>query len=253
MSDKEKVWEVYGEKNPYFGVVSVERFQQENLNEETLNDFFQTGEDYVERIWEEIEENLIKNFRPNRALDFGCGVGRLTIPIAKRSEKTVGMDISEQMLKESENNCQKFDVKNAEFELSDETLSKVSGEFDFVHTFIVLQHINPKIGVGIFRRMVEMLADGGIGVLHVQYANMISSSTQKIRNKIYRYLPFIYSLRNIIVNQKNEPLIPLYQYDLNTLLQILQTNDCHNCLVRFSRHGIDGVVFIFQKKREEFY
>lgn len=253
MSDKEKVWEVYGEKNAYFGVVSTENFQQENINEETISEFFQTGEDYIERIWGEIENNLVKDFKPQRAFDFGCGVGRLTIPIAKRSEKAVGMDISEQMLKESENNCQKFGIKNTEFVLSDETLSKVSGEFDFVHSFIVLQHINPKIGVGIFRRMVEMLSENGIGVLHVQYANTVSSFAQKLRNKIYRYFPFVYTARNIILKQKNEPLIPLYEYDLNELFQILQANDCHNCLIRFSRHGIDGVLFIFQKTRKEFY
>lgn len=253
MSDKEKVWEVYGEKNAYFGVVSTEQFQQENLTEKALEEFFQTGEDYIERIWEEIENNLVKDFSPQRSFDFGCGVGRLAIPIARRSGKVVGMDISEQMLKKSKENAQKYGIENAEFVLSDENLSKVSGEFDFVHSFIVLQHINPKIGNGIFRRMVEMLSDGGIGVLHVQYSNTVSSAAQRLRNKIYRHLPFIYSVRNSILKQKNEPLIPLYEYDLNVLMQILQTNNCHNCFVRFSSHGIDGVLFIFQKKRLEFY
>jgi len=32
--------------------------------------------------------------RPARALDFGCGAARLVIPLAKRFEEVVGIDIS---------------------------------------------------------------------------------------------------------------------------------------------------------------
>lgn len=253
MSVKEKVWEVYGEKNPYYAVCSLDGFRVENIDDEVLESFFQSGHDYVERIWTEIESNLVENFKPERTLDFGCGVGRLTIPLAQRSGKIVGVDISERMVVQAKKNCEAYNVSNAEFALSDDRLTRVSGPFDFVHSFIVLQHIDPKIGIGLFRRMVEMLTQGGVGVLHVQYANLVPSRAQRIRNKIYRRVPFVYSLRNIALRQKHEPLIPTHEYDLNSLFQILQANDCHRCSVRFSRHGADGVLFFFQKQRAEFY
>lgn len=253
MSDKEKVWEVYGEKNPYYAVSTFDQFRSENINEETLESFFQSGEEYVERIWTEIEKNLTEGFEPQRALDFGCGVGRLTIPLAQRSASVLGVDVSEGMINEAKKNCERFDVNNVEFVLSDDTLSRVDGKFDFVHSFIVLQHIDPKIGVGLFRRMIEMLTQEGVGVLHVQYANLLPSKAQRFRNRIYRRVPLIYSLRNIAFGQKNEPLVPMHDYNLNTLVRILQANDCHKCLIRFSSHGNDGVLFFFRKEKAELY
>ena len=53
---------------------------------------------------------------------------------------------------------------------SDDDLSKVTGTFDLIHSFIVLQHIATSRGEKIFRRMLSLLNEGGIGFLHFTYA-----------------------------------------------------------------------------------
>ena len=253
MDKIEKKWEHFGEKNPYFAVLTFDKYQNENLNDEILEEFFKSGEHHVERIWREIENNFENDFHPKKSLDFGCGVGRLTIPIAKRSEKVVGVDISSNMLDEARKNAEKMGFDNLEFIKGDDTLSKVSGDFDFIHSFIVFQHINPTIGEVIFKKMVKLLSVGGIGVLHFAYTNNKSTLAQKVRFKLYRDISLTYKIRNIVLGKEDEELIPMYNYDLNRIMSVLQKNDCHQCTVKFSDHGVEGVVLFFKKNKENLY
>jgi SAM-dependent methyltransferase len=254
MSDSESIWEYFGENDPYFAVNTISEMRSESLDEDKIKLFFERGEDYIKKIWLEIEKHFAPDFKPQRSLDFGCGVARMTLPIAKRSAgEAVGVDISTSMLKVAQKNADMFGVKNVSFIKGDDNISKVTGEFDFIHSIVVFQHINPKTGVGIFKRMVEMLSEDGIGVLHVTYGDSVSTGGQKFRFKIYRDLPLAYRMRNLVLRKRNEPLLPIYLYNLNQLMLILQQNDCHNCHIRFSHHGFDGVLLFFQKKKEDLY
>jgi 2-polyprenyl-3-methyl-5-hydroxy-6-metoxy-1,4-benzoquinol methylase len=38
------------------------------------------------------------DFAPRRVLDFGCGVGRVTLPLARRVDAVVAIDIADSML-----------------------------------------------------------------------------------------------------------------------------------------------------------
>lgn len=253
MNKVEKNWEHFGETNPYFAVISQEKFKANNLDENLLDEFFASGEAHVERIWTEIESHFINDFKPARALDFGCGVGRLTLPIAKRAGVATGVDISQKMLEEAERNARRFDLSNLEFIKGDETLSKIKGKYDFIHSFIVFQHIKPKIGERIFERLVESLDENGIGVLHLTYADTQTSASQKKRARLYRDFPVAYKIRNTILRRADEAPFPMYLYDLNRIIAILQRNDCHRCAARFSYHGIEGVVLFFQKGKQILY
>jgi len=44
-------------------------------------------------------------------IDFGCGPGFYTIPLARIAARTVGIDISEKMLQRAAQNCKKDNVK----------------------------------------------------------------------------------------------------------------------------------------------
>jgi tRNA/tmRNA/rRNA uracil-C5-methylase (TrmA/RlmC/RlmD family) len=122
MSEKDKVWEFYGKTNPYFGVSTIDKFKDENLTRSAKDEFFQTGEAHIVRIWGEIEGSFINDFKPKRALDFGCGVGRLVLPLSSRCAEVVGVDISPQMLEETGRNCAERGITNVDLALSDEDL-----------------------------------------------------------------------------------------------------------------------------------
>ncbi len=252
MSKVKEEWEYWGDKDPYYAVSTFDKFRKENLTEANKEDFFQTGYEHINKIWNEIENNFEKHFKPNKGLDFGCGVGRLVVPLAEKCEKILGVDISDLMLEEATRNCQSREITNADFLQTDEFLDDNSDKFDFAHSFIVFQHINPEQGEKIVRKIVESLADDGIGVLHFVYANN-PNDRNFWRFKIYRDYPVVNQLKNLVKGGGQEPLIPMYIYDLNKIFLLLQENGCHKCLVRFSFHGMNGILIIFQKKENSDY
>lgn len=246
----DKNWQVIGERMPYFGVITKDEFKPEALDQNAVDEFFATGDAHIETVLAWVQHYIVENFQPTRCLDFGCGVGRLVIPLAKRFPEVVGVDISKGMLEEANRNCEKLGLKNVTFVESDDELSKVNGKFDFIHSFIVLQHIDPPRGEKIFKRILDILNEDGVGFLHFTYARDKDKLSERIIKWLRENVPLVHGLINLIKGRDfNYPHIPMNQYDLNRLLRVLQENDCDRTVLNFTKHGRDlGIVLMFQKK-----
>lgn len=94
---------------------------------------------------------------------FGCGVGRLLLPLARRCQTAVGIHASDGMLREAEKVCQMEKVRNISLVKGDDNCSSQAPGFDFINSFIVFQHIPCDRGVRLFRRLLELLNEGGVG------------------------------------------------------------------------------------------
>jgi SAM-dependent methyltransferase len=127
------------------------------------SEFFATGESEVGQLMQTLQGlGYPKLFR--NALDFGCGVGRLTLPLSHRFENTWGIDISAPMLEQA-----KANVPRARFLLSDSNrLSFADGTFDLVYTAMVLQHLpHPRLISGYIGEFLRIIGVRGIAVFHV--------------------------------------------------------------------------------------
>src|SRR6185369_10304549 len=134
-------WEKFGKKDPYFGVLTADKFQRQNLTDESKEEFFKSGYDYVENVVITIRKHIDPTFSIEKALDFGCGVGRLVIPLAEISKSVDGIDVSESMLNEARKNCESRSIANVNLLKSDDNLSGLNDTYNFIHSFIVFQHI----------------------------------------------------------------------------------------------------------------
>jgi ubiquinone/menaquinone biosynthesis C-methylase UbiE len=104
------------------------------------DEFFARGEAEVSSLLTRCHELGITP-RYGRALDFGCGVGRLTRALGSRFSQCVGIDISGEMISLARKFNEQF--SNCEFLVShSDRLPFPDESFDFVSTFIVLQHIH---------------------------------------------------------------------------------------------------------------
>lgn len=100
------------------------------------------------------------------ALDFGCGVGRLTQALALRFASCVGVDISQQMIQKAESinrfsRCRYVTNSDARLPFTDAT-------FSFIYSNIVLQHVPRRFSTGYLQEFVRVLAQGGVLVFGVQ-------------------------------------------------------------------------------------
>lgn len=96
--DTDRDWELFGQSDPYWAVVTHEKYHINNLNNDTIEEFYETGEKQIDWILTTIRKQLDPSFKPVSAMDFGCGVGRLSLGLAKRCRSVVGVDISNGML-----------------------------------------------------------------------------------------------------------------------------------------------------------
>ena len=211
-------WDKWGEIDPYFGVLSSDEYHAENLNEQSRAKFFGTGDEQINNILANVRHHLDTDYQPARSLDFGCGVGRLVIPLAGVSEVVVGVDVSDHMLAEVASNCDERQIENVSFVKSDDGLTQLSGSFDLIHSSIVLQHIPTKRGMRIIDALLSHLEPGGVMVIQFYYA---CDAPKLIRALVkLRYsLPIANVARNLLRGRPpREPAMQLHTYDFGTII-----------------------------------
>jgi SAM-dependent methyltransferase len=152
-----------------------------------LAEFFDTGEAEISEVLKAADD-LGDPVRRERALDFGCGVGRLSRPLAERFRECVGLDISEGMVKlarelnEDRPNC-RF-VVNAAPDLG----LLESESFDFVYSSLVLQHM-PSVEMveAYVAEFLRILRPGGLAVFQALSHIPLALRLQP-RRRVYAFL-----------------------------------------------------------------
>lgn len=131
------------------------------------NEFFQTGEREVSAVLHRCRELQIAPKNYDRALDFGCGVGRLTRAWASWFSECVGVDVSSEMVSRARELNRGF--SNCKFIANDsDNLPFSDCAFDFVSSFIVLQHLRSERQILRFvAEFVRVLRPGGVIVFQL--------------------------------------------------------------------------------------
>ncbi|MEQ1517644.1 MAG: methyltransferase domain-containing protein, partial [Usitatibacteraceae bacterium] len=126
----DSAWQAWGEKDPYYGVITDPKFRRAELTAQAKKEFFDSGFAHVDYVLQMIRQHIAPAFSPSSVLDFGCGVGRLVVPFAKIAPEVVGMDVSTAMLEEASRNCVEHSIDNVQLCLSDDDLSSLVGAFN---------------------------------------------------------------------------------------------------------------------------
>lgn len=129
-------------------------------------EFLASGERDVDALLGQVREQGISVAR-GRALDFGCGLGRLTLPLARRFERAVGVDVALGMVERARELAAGVGnvayVHNAEPHLA----CLESSSFDFICSLITLQHVPSDAARAYIGEFVRLLAPGGVAVFQV--------------------------------------------------------------------------------------
>ena len=247
-NDSDRDWQAWGESNAYFGVLADPKFLDANLNDESLTEFFDSGERHVEHVYRVIRASIRPDFQPDKILDYGCGVGRLVIPFARRSGTVVGVDVSRAMLDKAQMNCDKYQATSVQLVHVQELGSLTPGSFDLVHSFIVFQHIPFARGEVIFRKLISLLAEEGVGAVQFIYADSCSALRRGIRGLRER-VNLIHKLMNLVQGKPfSTPLMQMNSYSLDRIFDILADNGCSSLHAELTNHGgFHGAMLYFEK------
>ena len=155
----------------------------------TPDEFFATGEAEVSSVLNRCRELGIP-LKFGRALDFGCGVGRLTRAFASRFSECVGIDVSGEMVSQAQNFNR--EVSNCDFVVNhSHTLPFPDESFDFVSSFIVLQHMSDEAEIlGWIVEFVRVLRLGGTVVFQLPDKPSLRRRIQG-RRRLWSLLQFL--------------------------------------------------------------
>jgi SAM-dependent methyltransferase len=242
MADSDENWRLWGERDPYYGVLTNPRFRKDSIAA-NRQIFFEDGQVFVGHWLGEIEKHFGALPR-GRALDFGCGVGRLTIPLSDHFESVTGLDISQGMLEEARRNSA---GRNIEYLLSNDALSPVDGTFDLVNSVMVLQHIPVPRGMAIMSRLLSRVQKGGVCLIQIS-TKRHHGWWSELRYRFRHDLPGGQTVLNLLERRAADtPVMQMNEYSLDAVFALFQAHGFGDMLVRYDRHGSTGVAIIISR------
>jgi SAM-dependent methyltransferase len=245
-------WESIARTDPYWGVFTDERYRKANLTDEAKARFFATGEGLVTGWLKVLANRFNCPQQVDTALEFGCGVGRLLLPLARRSRRAIGVDVSPTMLQHCAENARDAGLDNVELVGDLASLDPNRAALDLVLSFVVFQHIPTDAGMGYLDALLSLLRPGGWGFVHLTYANDIGHIPKEGADTgaPYRY----YQRRGdqLLRFGKGpppaEPRQEMNHYNLNQVMCLLVDNRVFRHFATHTRHaGVLGTELYFQK------
>jgi ubiquinone/menaquinone biosynthesis C-methylase UbiE len=179
-----KDWEELADLDPKWAVLTEASKQYGKWEDD---EFFLTGKKEIENFINKASAIGV-NIDGEQALDFGCGLGRLTRALSPYFDKVYGTDISQRMIDgaKSLNKDEKLVfIHNPRHDLScfaDEQLA-------FIYSNITLQHIPDREAIKKYiLEFIRILKPGGYALFYLpsipQYS-ILKEKGLKLRGKIY--------------------------------------------------------------------
>ncbi|MBW3533730.1 MAG: class I SAM-dependent methyltransferase [Gemmatimonadetes bacterium] len=197
-------FEDWGREDPLYAVLTRKARRGNRWDPE---EFFERGRVEIAEVVAYLGRLGLEVGR-GRALDFGCGVGRLTQALADHFDEAVGVDIAASMVERA----RKLDRHGEKVRYVVNTAPDLAifgdDTFDFVYSNKVLQHIPPLAVEAYVREFFRVLAPGGVAVFQMRSGPRIEPGTLRAR---------LYTLRRRTLRRLWKRLRGLAPYEMHYL------------------------------------
>jgi len=220
--DTDADWTKLGASEPFWGVLTGPEHLSANLDAQAIAAFYETGRSHIDYVRAHAQRLTGEAPPVRRALDFGCGVGRLSEAMAAHAEETFGYDIAAPMLAQararSAGGVRYVDAMPA-------------GPFDWINSYIVFQHIPPKRGLELLDDLLSRLAPGGLLTLQITIYNEERFVRPLLRSSWGRRL--IEARRWFLP----KGVISMYAYDFSSVCRVLHRHGVQTFTAMHENHG----------------
>jgi len=163
LRESQALWDRYAGENPLWAILADPAKKDRKWNVER---FLQTGIHEISSLLYELRSRQVVP-KSELALDFGCGVGRLTQALAAHFKQVVGLDLSPAMI-DYARSLNQFPERVTYLTSRGPDFSPIQGSrFDFIVTRLTLQHIVPDLSVQYVSALCRLLGAGGILVFQL--------------------------------------------------------------------------------------
>jgi SAM-dependent methyltransferase len=164
-----QTWASLGASEPYWSVLAEPQWKASQVAQaKNLETFYATGRNNLERLDFWFARSGVAPSATAICAEYGCGVGRCTIWLARRYARVVAFDISEPHIRLARARAAAEGIDNIEFVqvAAEADLARLSG-IDFFYSTIVLQHNPPPLILSILRHVFTGLNPEGIAYFQV--------------------------------------------------------------------------------------
>lgn len=147
-------WDQAARDNARYNVVTIPG--------QTEEQFYASGQAEVRGVFKRLAELDVKR-GGELAMDFGAGLGRLTVALAEHFKQVVGVDVSGEMLDRAKPH------KRVRYKRADSLEAFTHGVFDMVYTNITLQHMPGALQQQYVHDFFQVVRPGGVVVFELPH------------------------------------------------------------------------------------
>ncbi|MBP0494556.1 class I SAM-dependent methyltransferase [Pararoseomonas indoligenes] len=159
-------WSAIGTEAPHWSVLTSDMYRPERI-EDTKAYFYASGKNDLNIIRGCLRRARVQPEAMVTAVEYGCGVGRVTGHLAVKFPKVVACDISRPHLDIAAAHLAETGASNVQLEHLGPDRLHPELRCDFWFSRIVLQHNPPPVMAAILRRAFAALNPGGVAVFQV--------------------------------------------------------------------------------------
>lgn len=224
-------WEKNSAKDAYWAVLTSSQYEKTEWDKEL---FFKSGTQEIKHLKQYIEKLQLPIPFQGKALDFGCGTGRLSQALAGFFSEVTGIDISFNMV-ETAKKALPLDLNHVVYLHNPAPNLQIldSGKFDFIYSNIVLQHIAKRHQLRYLKEFSRILKKGGWIIIQTPCQRIFNSLGRKIKGRLIELLPYKFK-KLILVNLLGNKTRALREFDF-------EINTCPEKQIRAlaKKHGLE--------------
>jgi len=158
-------WEWLARRDPLWAILTRSDKRGGKWN---VDEFFATGRAELNEVFARLEARGFAVPQGGPALDFGCGVGRLTRGLTERFREVHGVDVSQRMIELArELNAAVQAPARFFLNVAADLRQFKRADYAFVYSSIVLQHIPYPASRAYLEDILRLLRPGGMAVFQV--------------------------------------------------------------------------------------
>jgi SAM-dependent methyltransferase len=161
-----QAWERLGSERPFHSVLTEPRYLPGTFAD-AEREFWQSGESEATMLAGYLADLGLIKLEDASALEYGCGVGRVTVPLAGYLRNVTACDLSAPHLALARERAALMGRNNVRLLLLENPIEAEFAPCDLFYSRIVLQHNPPPIIGHLLRSLIRALNPGGLGIFQV--------------------------------------------------------------------------------------
>ena len=158
-------WEKLGREQPAWSVLSAEEYRDVGSSD-IPEMFYRSGEREVTRLMRALSRHGAgPTF--HKAVEYGCGLGRVSIPLAQHCTSLRAYDISAPHLEIAKKYALKLGARHIQFDQIKRPDQPIEVGYDLYYSHLVFQHNPPPLIARLIEQALTGLAPGGIAVFQL--------------------------------------------------------------------------------------